>query len=149
MVPPVLSVVKLTAAVAAPAHLVWSAGSLTCPLGLTVIVNVWAVPGHPSNEGVTVIVAVTGAVPVFVAVKEGILPVPLAPRPMLVLLFDHEKVDVPPLLVVTNVTAAVAVPLHLVWLAGSLTWPEGLTMTVLVIAAPGHDVGNGPRGVIV
>ena len=58
-------------------------------VGLTVIVKLCGVPAHPSNEGVTVIVDVTGAVPEFVAVNEGILPVPLAPRPMLVLLFDH------------------------------------------------------------
>jgi hypothetical protein len=38
-------------------------------------------------EGVTVTVAVTGVVPVFKPVKEGILPVPLAARPMDVLLF--------------------------------------------------------------
>jgi len=32
--------------------------------------------------GVVVIVAVTGLPPVFTAVKEGILPVPLAAKPM-------------------------------------------------------------------
>ena len=37
---------------------------------------------QPSNDGVTVTVAVTGAVPVFVAVKDGIFPVPLAARPI-------------------------------------------------------------------
>ncbi|MCK7538010.1 MAG: hypothetical protein MZV63_47160 [Marinilabiliales bacterium] len=38
--PPLLLVVKLTAAVAVPLHLVWSAGSFTCPAGLTVMVKV-------------------------------------------------------------------------------------------------------------
>ena len=37
-------------------------------------------------DGVTVIVAVTGTTPVFVAVKDDISPVPLAARPMLMLL---------------------------------------------------------------
>ena len=85
------------------------------------MVKVWAVPGQPSNDGVTVMVAVTGEVPVLVAVNDGMLPVPLAPRPMLVLLFDHAYVVVPPLLVVPKLTAAVAAPLHLSWSAGSLT----------------------------
>ena len=40
-----------------------------------------------SITGVTVMVAVTGAVPAFVAVNEGILPVPLAARPMEGVLF--------------------------------------------------------------
>jgi hypothetical protein len=55
--------------------------------GLTVIVKVCDVPGQPFAVGVTVMVAVTGAVPVFVAVKEVIFPVPLAARPILVVLF--------------------------------------------------------------
>jgi hypothetical protein len=63
---------------------------LTCPLGLTVIVNDCGVPAQPSNEGVTVIVAIAGDAPVLVAVNDVILPVPLATRPILVLLFDHE-----------------------------------------------------------
>lgn len=41
------------------------------------------------NVGETVIVAVTGEVPVFTAVKEGIFPVPEAARPMEVLLLDQ------------------------------------------------------------
>jgi hypothetical protein len=40
-------------------------------------------------DGVTVIVAIMFAVPLLVAVKLGILPLPLAPKPMLVLLFDQ------------------------------------------------------------
>ena len=39
---------------------------------------------------VAVIVAVTGEVPVLAATNEGIFPVPLAARPMAVLLFVHE-----------------------------------------------------------
>ena len=59
-------------------------------VGLTVIVKLCGAPAHPSNEGVTVIVAVTGAVPAFVAVNEAMLPVPFAPSPILVLLLVHE-----------------------------------------------------------
>jgi hypothetical protein len=39
--------------------------------------------------GVTVIVAVTGAVPLLVAVNDAISPEPVAGRPMLVVLFVH------------------------------------------------------------
>ncbi len=63
-------------------------------VGLTVMVKVWAVPEHETllfvNEGVTVIVAVTGAVVALVAVNEAISPVPLAARPIDVVLLVHE-----------------------------------------------------------
>ena len=63
-------------------------------------------------EGVTVIVAVTGDVPALTAAKEAILPVPLAPRPMVVLLFVQLYTIVPPVVGEPNVTAAVLPPLH-------------------------------------
>ena len=40
-------------------------------------------------DGVTVTVAVIGVVPALVAVKLGMLPDPLAPKPTAVLLFDQ------------------------------------------------------------
>lgn len=46
------------------------------------MVNVPGVPGHPLAVGVTVIVAVTGAVPVFTALKAAMFPLPVAPSPM-------------------------------------------------------------------
>jgi hypothetical protein len=42
------------------------------------------------NFGVTVIVAVTAVFPVFLAVKEAMLPVPLLPKPMDELVFVQE-----------------------------------------------------------
>jgi hypothetical protein len=53
------------------------------------------VPVHPFADGVTVIVATTFVIPAFVAVKEGMLPVPLPARPMDGVLLTHAKV-VPP-----------------------------------------------------
>lgn len=57
-------------------------------VGFTVIVNVWEGPGQSTdpllNEGDTVIVAVIGDEPVFVAVNDR-LPVPSVPSPMAVL----------------------------------------------------------------
>ena len=56
-------------------------------IGEAIDTGVAVVPPGMVYEGVTVTVAVTGVVPVFTPVKEGILPVPLAARPMDVLLF--------------------------------------------------------------
>jgi len=75
-------------------QIVWEAGVATAVgVGFTVMVNVRGVPVHsvpPFRKlGVTVIVAVTGALVAFVAVNEAMLPVPLAPRPIDVLLFVH------------------------------------------------------------
>ncbi len=40
------------------------------------------VPGQPFAVGVTVIIATTAVVPVFVAVNEAISPIPLAAKPI-------------------------------------------------------------------
>ncbi len=50
------------------------------------------VPAQPFAEGVIVIVPETGTFVVFVAVKVGIFPLPLAANPIEVLLFVHVKV---------------------------------------------------------
>ena len=88
-----LVVPKVTAAVAEALHNTWFAGWLTCPVGFTVIVKVFVGPAQPTepfvNVGVTTMVAITGAVPVFTAVNEAILPVPEAARPMLVVVLVH------------------------------------------------------------
>ncbi len=45
--------------------------------GFTVMVKISAAPVHPDGEvGVTVIVATIGELPVFVAIKPGISPLP-------------------------------------------------------------------------
>ena len=49
-------------------------------------------PVHPPEVAVTLIVAVIGLVVVLVAVKAGVFPAPLAPKPMAVLLFVQLKV---------------------------------------------------------
>jgi hypothetical protein len=58
--------------------------------GLTRMVKLIGVPEQLNplllNTGVTVIVAITGALPVLVAIKEGIFPVPLEANPILELL---------------------------------------------------------------
>ena len=77
---------KLMAAVVALLHTTWLDIAFTVGEGLTVIVNVFAVPVHVLpplvNEGVTVMVAVTGALVLLVAVKAAISPFPLANNPI-------------------------------------------------------------------
>ena len=76
----------LEKAIAAEATLpqdVTLAMALTVGVGLTVTVKLIGVPGQVPAVGVTVTVATTGAEVAFVAVKAGILPVPLNPKPTL------------------------------------------------------------------
>jgi hypothetical protein len=56
--------------------------------GFTVTVNVLGVPTHPLAVGVTVTTAVTGALPPLAAVKVGMSPVPLVPKPTFVVLLQ-------------------------------------------------------------
>ncbi len=79
--------VKTTAGTEAPLQCVWLATGVTAGIGFTVIVKVIGVPVHTAPTlgevtGVTVMVAVTGVVPLFCAVNEGILPLPAAAKPM-------------------------------------------------------------------
>ena len=61
-------------------------------------------------DGVTVIVAVTGTTPVFVAVNDDIFPVPFAARPMLMSSFV--QLYTVPVTDPVNVTVAVGELLH-------------------------------------
>jgi hypothetical protein len=79
-------------------------------VGSTVIVVVIGVPVQPLATGVTVIVAVTGLVPVFTAVNVGIVPVPEAPNPIVVLLFV--QLNVVPFTIPLKAIATVDAPLH-------------------------------------
>ena len=84
--PPVVGLVKFTAAVFEPAHTVWLATAFTVAVGLTVIVKLTGtlVQLTPPlvKVAVTVIVPVIGPVVPLVAVKARISPVPLAGRPI-------------------------------------------------------------------
>jgi hypothetical protein len=70
------------------------AGFVTVGVGFTVMVNVLVGPVQkfvPDNKylGVTVMVAIIGALVLFVAVKEVIFPVPFAARPIVGVLFTQ------------------------------------------------------------
>jgi hypothetical protein len=132
---------KFTAFVVAPAHSVWSALEFTVGLGFTVMLKLFVAPVQPLAVGVTTIVAVTGVTPVFVAVKELIFPVPLAARPMVVLLFVH--VYTVPVTLPLKFTALVAVPLHLAWSLIFATVGVGLTVIVNKSAGPVQPLADG------
>jgi len=138
---PVTAPVKLMAAVGAPVHNVWFATAFTLGPGFTVMVNVMGVPGQPLAVGVTVMVLVTGAVPALVAVKAGIFPTPLPPKPMDVLLFV--QLNTVPVTVPAKFTAVVGVLLHKVWLPTAVTVGVGFTVMVNVMGVPGHPLAVG------
>lgn len=111
---PVTGLVKLTALVEALSQSVWFGMALTVAVGLTVMTKLLVVPVHPLAVGVTVIVPLMGVLVRLVAVNDGMLPFPLAARPMAGLLLAQAKVV--PLTGPVMVTAAEAAPLHKVWL---------------------------------
>ena len=67
--------------------------AVTVGVGFTVTVYVEVVPVQLLAVGVIVIVPLIGADVPFVAVNDGTLPEPLAPKPIDVLLFVQLKVD--------------------------------------------------------
>lgn len=90
---PVVGLVKLISAVGEPLHNTWLATGFTTGRGLTVIVKVMGVPVQPLATGVTVMVATSGPLVVFVVTNGAISPVPLAPRPIAVLSFVQLYVE--------------------------------------------------------
>src|SRR4030095_5221240 len=105
---PLTGPLKLIAVPLTPLQCVLPVMLFTVAVGLTVIVNVEGVPVHPFAAGVTVIVAVIGEVVALIAVNEGTLPEPLAPRPIAVLLFV--QVNVVPLTGPDKFVAGTAAP---------------------------------------
>ena len=67
---------------------------MICGIGLTVIVNSIGGPGQLAavfvKYGITVIVAISGWLPVFNTVKEGMLPKPFVDNPIPGLSLVHE-----------------------------------------------------------
>jgi hypothetical protein len=74
------------------------------------MVKLFVGPGHPFAMGVTVMVAVTGALVVLMAVNEGILPLPVAAKPIDGLLFVQLKPV--PLTALVKLIALVLAALH-------------------------------------
>lgn len=93
-------------------------------------------------------IAITGDKPVFTAINEAILPVPLAASPMdgALLVQVNESAPVGPVVGLVKLIAAVGVPLHNIWLATGFTTGIGLTVMVNEIGVP---VQPPPLGVTV
>jgi len=92
-------------------------------------------------DGVTVMVDVTGEIPVLTAVNPAMLPVPDAASPMLVLEFVQEKVV--PEVGLVNAVAVTAVPLQTAKSDGTLTAGVGLTVMVYVEGIPAQLLAVG------
>lgn len=86
---PATGLPRVTSVVVAPLQYVSLLTGKTVAVGYTVMVKDEGIPVHPFAAGVTVMVAITGAVPELVAVNTGRLPVPLASRPIDSVLFDQ------------------------------------------------------------
>jgi len=138
---PATGPVKFTAIVAAPLHNVWSATLSTVGVGFTVMVKVSGVPGQPFAVGVTVTVDVTGALPVLVAVKVAILPLPEPAKPMDASLLVQAYVV--PATGFVKLTAVVVAPLHKVWSLTLSTEGVGFTVMVNVSTGPGQPLAVG------
>jgi len=141
VIPPVLVVEKVIAPVPELLQTTWLPGLFTCPVGLTVIVKFCEVPVQLAaplvNVGMTVMAAVTGAVPSLIAEKTGIpVPPPLAARPIPGVSLIQEYVVRLPDLVVAKVIAAVTELLHTVWFPGLFTCPVGFTVISTVLDTP-------------
>lgn len=121
--PPFGVLTKLVVATAPPLHTVIFDGTVTVGVGFTMIVYVDGVPLQPLAEGVTVIVATMGALPVLVAVNDGTFPVPLVPSPIAVFELAHAN-DTPDGVPVKLVAATVP-PLHTEIFDGTTTVAAG------------------------
>src|SRR5262245_13114909 len=99
-------------------------------VGLTVIVNVVEAPVQVAPalvyDGVTTIVAVTGAMPAFVATNDGIFPDPDAANPIEGVLFV--QLNTVPGTEPLKLTAAVLVLLQTVWFETAFTFGIGFTV---------------------
>lgn len=85
------TLLNVTKADVSPEQIVWFGNEkVTAGEGFTVMIKVWVAPRHPLAVGVTLIVAVIGAVVVFFGVNAGIFPVPLRPKPIAEFEFAHE-----------------------------------------------------------
>ena len=141
VVPAVLVILEVNAIDGAvPEQMVAVVGvAVAAGVGLMVIINDLTTPEQPvadDNDGVTCMVAVIGVVPAFVVVNEGMLPVPLAPKPIDVLLFVQAKLV--PVTAPEKVITDEEILLQNVTLLGCATSGAGLTVTVEVVVGPSH-----------
>lgn len=127
---------KFTAVVAVALHTDWSAGLTTVGVGFTVIIKLCEGPLQPFADGEIVMSAVAGTVPVFIATKDAIFPVPLAGKPIEGLSFVQLKLV--PLTAPEKLMEPVAALLQTARSAGLTTFGVGFTVIVNVLGVPGQ-----------
>jgi hypothetical protein len=132
---------KVLAGTASPAQNVRFGSATTVGAGLIVIVYVIGVPAQPPSVGVTVTVPVIALDVAFVVVKEGVLVLPLAARPMPVFEFVH--VNVAPVGLLTKVLAGAVTPGQKLRFASATTVGIGFTVIVYVLGVPTHPARVG------
>jgi hypothetical protein len=134
IVPPVAVLANVTAVVAVAVQSTLLATAVTVAVGFTVMVKVDAVPVQLTPPlvyvGVTVMVATTGAMPVFTAAKDAMFPDPLAAKPIDAVLFVQAYATVPPVVGLAKITSAIVPPLHTTLLATAVTVALGFTVMV-------------------
>jgi len=119
-----------------PLHTVISEGTTAAGVGLTVMVNVVSLPVQLFAEGVKVMVAVTGTVPVFIAVKDAIVPVPEAPRPIDV--FELLQATTLPNGTPNKLISGTTSLLHTLIARGTTTVGRALMVMLAVALTAGH-----------
>lgn len=109
--------------------------------GLTVIVKISGIPMQELAEGVIEMVAETGAVLVFVAVKDAMFPVPFVGNPIEGSLFAQEKVV--PETVPVKEMPDITLPLHILRSEILFMPGTGATVIVYVEETPWHPLAAG------
>ena len=103
-------------------------GTVRSGVILTVIAYIAVSPEQPFKVGTTEINPIIGVAPVLVAVNPGTFPTPLAPNPIVVVVFVH--VYVAPTGELIKLVAATSSLLHTVKPAGTVTVGAGFTVIV-------------------
>ena len=115
-VPPDGLLEKFVAVVKSPLQIEKLEGKITDGDGLTDMVKLLGFPIQPFTVGVTVMFEVIELLPLFIALKALMLPVPDEANPIVLSLFVH--VNVPPLGLLVKVNPETLSPLHTTALAG-------------------------------
>jgi len=118
--------VKLVDGTVVPAHMIEFAGTMTVGNGFMVMVKLYSAPVQLFSDGITVIVAVMGELELLTAVNAGILPFPLAARPISG--FELLQLIVAPGGVLLKLLDGTVDPSQKIWLAGTLIIGRGLTV---------------------
>jgi len=140
-VAPAEKLVKAMAALLFPLQVITFEMVLTVGLCLTVTVKVVGVPEHPPTRGVTVMVAVTSALLLLLAIKAGIEPEPEVPKPILA--DDVQSNDAPAEELVKLMEGADVSSQYERFEIGLTVALVGLTVTLNDCAGPGHPLRLG------